>query len=572
MLKKFISYYKDYRLLFYLDLFFASLIALFDLVLPTATQRIIDVYIPNKNINMIVIIGVLIVVMYAIHLVADYFVNYWGHVMGSYIERDMRRDLFKHYQILPTSFFDKNKTGSLMTRMTSDLRDVSELAHHGPEDLFISLIMLVGSFIILIGSSVKLTLIMYTLLIFQIWFSIRRRKKMRTAFRANRKKIGILSGVLENSISGIRLTKSFTNEEHEINKFRQVNQEYQESWKGAYREMGIFFSANQFMMNINRIACIVFGGIFLVNGEITSGQFMAFILYLNYMMQPIRKLIMFTEQFQNGISGFERFYEIINLESDIDNGEVVLSDPDGLLQFNNVSFKYEESNATILNNFTLSIEPGKKIALVGETGVGKTTVTKLLPRFYPTTEGTISIDGINIEDITLESLRSNIGHVQQDVFIFFGTILDNIRYGRAEATVDEVIEAAKLANIHDFIMSLEHGYETEVGERGVKLSGGQKQRISIARVFLKNPKLLILDEATSALDTVTENYIQESIEKVAANRTTIIVAHRLSTIKNADEILVLTNEGISERGTHDELLETNGVYREMYEANRKGFI
>ncbi|KAB3586208.1 ABC transporter ATP-binding protein [Turicibacter sanguinis] len=571
MFKKFISYYRNHLGLFILDMIAALLMAGIDLVYPYFTGIFMDDYIPNGKIQSMVIVSLTLLILFIIRLICSHIVNYWGHIMGCKMEFDMRQDLFKKFQSLNFSYYDENKTGVIMSRLVGDLRDITELAHHGPEDIFISLIMIIGSFIILFNINAVFTLSIFPIIILIIIFSMWRRNAMMQGFRATRKTQGEINAQIESSIGGIRLTKSFTNEDYEYNKFTENNLNYANSWKNALFQMSIFSSGNTFLIDILNLILLIIGGILVYNNTLTFGDFTAFLLYINFLIKPIQRLINFMQQFQTGWAGFERFYEIIQLEPKIKSKEnaIYLNNPKGNIIFNHVNFKYEANEEHVLTDFNINIESGKKIALVGESGVGKSTISLLIPRFYDVTSGEILIDDINIKDYELSSLRKNIGHVQQEVYIFYGNIRDNILYGNPQATEEEIIIAAKKARIHDFIMSLENGYDTIVGERGVKLSGGQKQRIAIARVFLKNPAILILDEATSALDNITEMLIQEALEDLTKGRTSIIIAHRLSTIKEADEILVLSKNGISERGTHEELLNKQGYYAELYNTQFK---
>lgn len=571
MFKKFISYYRNHLGLFILDMIAALLMAGIDLVYPYFTGIFMDDYIPNGKIQSMVIVSLTLLILFIIRLICSHIVNYWGHIMGCKMEFDMRQDLFKKFQSLNFSYYDENKTGVIISRLVGDLRDITELAHHGPEDIFISLIMIIGSFIILFNINAVFTLSIFPIIILIIIFSMWRRNAMMQGFRATRKTQGEINAQIESSIGGIRLTKSFANEDYEYNKFTENNLNYANSWKNALFQMSIFSSGNTFLIDILNLILLIMGGILVYNNTLTFGDFTAFLLYINFLIKPIQRLINFMQQFQTGWAGFERFYEIIQLEPKIKSKEnaIYLNNPKGNIIFNHVTFKYEANEEHVLTDFNINIESGKKIALVGESGVGKSTISLLIPRFYDVTSGEILIDDINIKDYELSSLRKNIGHVQQEVYIFYGNIRDNILYGNPQATEEEIIIAAKKARIHDFIMSLENGYDTIVGERGVKLSGGQKQRIAIARVFLKNPAILILDEATSALDNITEMLIQEALEDLTKGRTSIIIAHRLSTIKEADEILVLSKNGISERGTHEELLNKQGYYAELYNTQFK---
>ncbi|MGS0973244.1 MAG: ABC transporter ATP-binding protein [Candidatus Izemoplasmataceae bacterium] len=568
MLKTFIGYYKKHQVLFYLDLLAATIMSGLNLLFPVITNNYIDDYIPNENMQMIITFGFVMIGLYIVRLGCNFFVNYYGHVMGTRIERDMRIDLFKKIQTLDSNYFDDHKTGSIMTYIVGHLRDISEMSHHTPENIFVSMIMLTGSFIILVNIHVLFTLIVFFFILLLIIFSALRRKQMMKASRRTRATHEDINSEVENSIGGIRLTKAFTNEDFELNKFTRVTNLYQDSYREFYFQMGIFSSGTNFFIDMLYVAVLVFGGYFVYENQITIGNYVAFFMFLNYLIQPIRTLIMTIEQVQKGWSGYEKFYKIMEENPSINNPEnpVFITNPKGKIVFKNVTFQYDSSQNDVLSNFNLVVTPGQKVALVGETGVGKSTVSKLIPRFYDVQEGEVLIDDVNVKDIDIFSLRSNIGHVQQDVYIFFGSIKDNILYGRPEATYEEVIDAAKQANIHEFIMSLDDGYETLVGERGVKLSGGQKQRISIARVFLKNPPILILDEATSSLDNITERLIQKSLDKLSKGRTTIVIAHRLSTIQNSDKILVLSKEGITEQGTHDELVKQGNYYATLHNA------
>ena len=569
MLKTFINYYKNHQFLFYVDTVAALLMAGINLYFPNVVGNIIDIYVPNKDYQSIYLFGSFLGVLYLIRMACSYTVNYYGHVMGTRIERDMRIDLFKKIQTLDSDYFDDHKTGTIMTHIVGHLRDISEMAHHTPENLIVSTVMLIGSFIILFKIHIIFTLFVFLLLIILIIYSNSRRQKMMSASRKTRATHEEINSEVENSIGGIRLTKAFTNEDYEMRKFQRVTNLYQQSFGEFYKQMGIFSSGTGVIIDMLFVVILVYGGVLAINGEISIGDYTKFFLYITFLIQPIRTLIMTIEQVQKGWSGYEKFYSILEIEPKITSPEnpVYMDNPKGLIEFKNVTFQYESSRSDVLTNFSVTVSPNKKIALVGETGVGKSTISKLIPRFYDVNQGEVLIDGINVKDYDIYTLRSNIGHVQQDVYIFYGTIKNNILYGKPEATDEEVIEAAKKANIHDFIMSLEHGYDTLVGERGVKLSGGQKQRVSIARVFLKNPPVLILDEATSSLDNVTEKMIQNALDDLSQGRTTLVIAHRLSTISNADEILVLTETGISERGTHQELIENNGYYATLYQAS-----
>ena len=573
MLKKFISYYKPYWKLFALDMSCAFLIAAIDLAFPLIARQFINDIIPNGKLRIFYIFIIALLILAVVRAVLNYIIDYWGHIVGTRMERDMRRDLFGHLQTLSFDYFDNVKTGHLMSRIVNDLREISELAHHGPEDLFLSLVMLIGSFIILTTIEWRLTLIIYSFLPLLIWYATLKRKKMTAAFRSVRKRIANVNAQLENSISGIRVAKSFTNEEYEIEKFDEGNREFNSSREFAYKAMAEFFAGIFFLSNILNIITLSVGGFFVYLGYINTGDLVAYLLYINFFLQPIRKLTNFTQQFQNGMTGFERFVEIMKVKASIVDKEdaVTLKEIKGKIEFKNVAFKYSEEKF-VLSNINLIINPGETMALVGPSGGGKTTLCQLIPRFYEVTKGEILIDGINIKDVKIKSLRENIGMVQQDIFLFTGTIKENILYGKPGAKDTEVINAAKNANIHDFILSLPERYDSYIGEKGIKLSGGQKQRISLARAFLKNPAILILDEATSALDSEAEIIIQQALEKLTMGRTVLVIAHRLSTIKNANQIVVLTDEGIKEKGNHDELITRDGLYAKLYNAQFRGFI
>ncbi len=564
MLKRFIRYYKPYKKLFILDLLAAFLVSACDLFYPMITRNIINDVIPNKQIKLLFVFAVVLTLIFLIKAGLNYFMQYWGHVVGVRMQADMRRDLFDKLQDMPNKYFDNNKTGVIMSRIINDLLDISELAHHGPEDLFISLVMLVGSFIILCTINVPLTIITFAIIPFLLFYTIHKRNKMKKAFKETRVKTGEVNATIENSISGVRVTKSFGNKAYEMEKFDKSNGIFKKAREHAYKAMAEYFSGMFFLVDMLELIVLIAAGYFTYLGKINIGDFAAYLLYIKMFLQPIRKLINFNEMFQNGMSGFERYEEIMNEENEkeIPNAKE-LKDVKGKITIKDVTFRYDNKES-ILENFNLDIEAGKMVALVGPSGGGKTTICNLIPRFYDYEGGQIFIDDVDISTVTLKSLRENIGIVQQDVFLFTGTIKENIMYGNPNATDEEVIEAAKNACLHDFIMGLEDGYDTFIGERGVKLSGGQKQRISIARVFLKNPAILILDEATSALDNVTEYEIQKALEELSKDRTTLVVAHRLSTVKNSDEIVVLTDKGIEERGTHEELMKLGGVYSNLH--------
>lgn len=568
MIRKFISYYKPHKKLFFMDMFFAFLISAIDLIFPMVSREIMNNVIPNKQLDLLIKWSIVLAILSIIRYISNYIVSYWGHVLGVYIEYDMRRELFTHLQTLPFSYYDNTKTGHIMSRLVNDLRDVVELAHHGPEDIFISIVMLIGSFIMLLKVEWRLTLIVFSFIPIILWFTASKRIKMENSFRKLRRKLSNINAYLENSISGIRVVKAFANERYEIEKFNETNDEYKEARKETYKSMAEFLSGINIATNMLNLVVISFGGYFAYRELITIGDLLAYTLYISYFMEPIRRMANLMQQLQEGMTGFERFVEVMNIKSDIVDKEdaIELKDVKGHIQFKDVSFSYNNGGKQVLKDINIEIKPGKTVALVGPSGAGKTTLCHLIPRFYDIDSGSILIDGIDIRDIKLASLRQNIGIVQQDVFLFTGTIKENIAYGDPTKTDEEIVQAAKRAKIHDFIMTLPNGYDTHIGEKGVKLSGGQKQRISIARLFLKNPPILILDEATSALDNQTEILIQQSLEELAKGRTTLVIAHRLSTIKNADEILVLTNNGIEERGSHEELLAKGGIYKELYES------
>ncbi len=569
MLRRFIKYYRPHLILLFLDLTCALAISGIDLLFPIATNLVLKNYIPNQEIRLMLYVGLGLLVLYGIRFLLSFIIGYYGHVMGIRIETDMRSDLFRKLQILDYQFFDNKKTGELMTNLTSHLHDVSEMSHHAPEDLFISTIMLIGSFVILMLVEPLLTLIVFLFLILLIIYSISRRRKMIASFRDSRTAQGELNSEIESSISGIRLTKAFNNEQYEQKKFEQVNALYKKARSNIFKEIGLYGSGNDFFTNLANLALLLFGGYFVYIGRIDYLDLISFFLYVNFLIRPIQRLTNSMEQIQQGFTGIEKFYNIMDIEPKIVSSAnpIFKTDFVGDIEFKNVEFSYSQDDREyVLKNFSLDIPAGKKIAIVGETGVGKTTISKLVPRFYDVNSGEILIDGTKVTDYDLYNLRNAIGIIQQDVFIFWGTIKENILYGRPDETFEEVVEAAKRAQIHDFIMSLEQGYDSLTGERGVKLSGGQQQRISIARLFLRNPKILILDEATSSLDNLTENLIQQSFDELSSGKTTIMIAHRLSTIQNADEIIVLGKNGIMERGTHQELIKSGGYYAALYNA------
>lgn len=566
--KKFLSYYRPYLKLFLADMFCAMIAAGITLVFPMIIRYITETVLIADNFEMGIIykLGIFMVVLVIVEYLCNYFVAYQGHVMGVYMERDLRNELFQHYQKLSFSFYDEQKTGQLMSRLTNDLFSLTELYHHGPEDIVISFIKFFGAFIILATINLKLTLIVFAFIPVMGAFIYYYNRKMKRAFKRNKQRVGDINARIEDNLSGIRVVKSFGNESHEIIKFHDENSRYVSSKKNSYFYMGKFHSGLGAFTSMVTVAAVFFGAIFISNDGLNTADLIAFLLYINNLIDPVKKFINFTEQFQDGITGFERFMEILEIEPDIKDKKDThnLLDVKGAIEYRHVGFRYNQKSDYVLKDIDLKVAPGEYIALVGSSGAGKTTICSLLPRFYEVSEGDIFIDGQNIKDIKLNSLRQNIGIVQQDVYLFAGTILDNIRYGRFDATDEEVIEAAKKANAHDFIMELPDGYDTDCGQRGVKLSGGQKQRLSIARVFLKNPPILIFDEATSALDNESEHIVQQSLESLAKNRTTLVIAHRLSTIKNAKRICVLSTKGIEEEGTHDELLAKNGQYATFY--------
>ena len=571
-LKRMASYYKPYLGTFFLDMFFALVASAIALVIPLAV-RSITAEIPNMSpetgMHKILVIGAILIALVLIQFVANYYITYVGHVMGARMEYDMRAEIFSHYQKLSFSFFDDQKVGQLMSRITSDLFEITELLHHGPENIVISLIKIVGSLVILAGISGYLTVAAFILLPLMFLFAVVLNKRMRKAFRENRVKIAEINTQIEDNLSGIRVVKSFANEDIEKEKFKVGNDGFLTAKRASYLNMGLFHSGMTAFTLLINILVIVVGGVLMTKGLVQVPDFVAFLLYINTFTEPVRTLVDFTEQFQNGYTGFERFVEMISIEPDIQDKEdaVPLTDVKGDIRFNDVSFKYKDGAHRVLRHIDLEVPAGSYVALVGSSGGGKTTLCSLIPRFYDVTKGSIEIDGKDIRDVTLKSLRDNIGIVQQDVYMFAGTIMDNISYGKPGATMEEIMEAAKLANAHDFIMELPDGYNTDIGQRGVKLSGGQKQRISIARVFLKNPPILIFDEATSALDNESENIVKESLERLAKGRTTLVIAHRLSTIRNAERILVLTENGIEESGTHEELMKKQGTYAALYKWN-----
>ena len=569
-LKKLFSYYKPYRVLFYSDMFFAILGAVITLVIPLIVRYITNevVYFNHhKAMQTILVLGAVMIGLVIVEFGCNYFIAYYWHIMGAYMEADMRSDIFGHYQKLTFAFYDNQKVGALLSRITSDLFDITELLHHGPEDVVISIIKLVGAFVILININAPLTIVAFVFVPVMALFAWYYNRKMKRAFKRNREKIADINSQIEDSLSGIRVVKSFANEEIEMKKFNQGNKNFVNAKKVSYRYMAGYNSGLSALTTLVTVAVLLAGVSFLTSGTIIVTDLVTFLLYINNFVEPVKKLMNFTEMFQNGYSGFERFQEIMAIAPDIkdEKDAIAVDHLKGDITFENVSFYYEESAEKVLNNIQLKVDAGDYMALVGPSGVGKTTLCSLIPRFYDVSEGSIQIDGMDIRHIKLADLRNNIGIVQQDVYLFAGTIMDNIRYGNPNATDEEVIRAAKRANAHEFIMSFPEGYDTDIGQRGVKLSGGQKQRLSIARVFLKNPPILIFDEATSALDNESEQVVQKSLEELAKDRTTFVIAHRLSTIRNAKRILVLTENGIEEEGTHEELMSKKGVYESLYQ-------
>lgn len=567
--QRFFSYYKPYKGLFFADMFFAIMGAAVTLVIPLIIRYItgtVIYYEADEALKVILKLALLMVGLVLLEAYCNFFIAYQGHIMGAKMEYDMRNEIFAQYQRLSFNFFDDQKVGQLMSRVTNDLFEIAELFHHGPENIVISIIKFIGSFAILASINIRLTLVAFAIIPFMFAYAYYFNKKMKAAFKRNRAKIADINATIEDNLSGIRVVKSFANEDAEMEKFRDGNSRFVETKKSSYLYMGGFHSGLGAFMTMINIIVIVAGAVFITEGIVDVTVLITFLLYVNNFTEPVKKLINFTETFQNGVSGYERFLEIMSIEPairDKDNA-VEKNDFKGDVAFTDVSFRYNDKNDYVLKNVSLAVKAGEYVALVGSSGAGKTTLCSLIPRFYDVTSGSISVDGVDVRDLKLRCLRNNIGIVQQDVYLFAGSIIENIRYGRPGATDEEVYEAAKKANAHEFIMSLPEGYDTDIGQRGIKLSGGQKQRLSIARVFLKNPPILIFDEATSALDNESEKVVQESLETLAANRTTFVIAHRLSTIRNAERILVLTEDGIAESGTHKELMEKQGVYYNLY--------
>lgn len=564
MLKRFMAYYKPHKLLFFFDMLASLAVAAIAITYPMITRTMLNTYIPGNNIRMVVVCGGALLCVYLLRMGLNYFIQYYGHVMGVKMQAQMRSDMFNHLEKLPYSFFDNHETGKIMSRMTNDLMDISELAHHGPENLLISSISIIASFVYLCTINWWLTLIVFACVPFLILITMLLRKKMRSAFMRSRQSIGEINAALESSITGIRVTKAFNNSEIESGKFEEGNKKFVHARTDAYKAMGQFHSGTSFINDIFNVVVLIAGGFFLSKGFIQVGDYTAFTISVGLFIGPVMTLIGFMEQYQNGVTGFQRFLEIMDAEPEKDDPDAEeMKVAEGHIEFKNVNYSYSEGEE-VLKNVSLDIKKGEKFALVGPSGGGKTTICHLIPHFYDVKDGQILIDGKDINKITRSSLRANIGIVQQDVYLFNASIRDNILYGRPGATEEEVIEAAKRANIHNYVMSMPNGYDTVIGERGVKLSGGQKQRLSIARVFLKDPAILILDEATSALDNTTEILIQNSLDELCKGRTTIVVAHRLSTVKNADEIAVVSDGKIIEQGPHDSLIAMNGVYANLY--------
>lgn len=568
LLKKFIGYYRPYKKIFFFDLFCAAVISMIDLIYPQILRKGANtIFVQEKSVilRVLPLLAAGLLIMYIIQALCKYYVNCQGHVMGAMMERDMRRELFEHYEKLSFSYYDNNNSGQMMSRLVSDLFDISEFAHHGPENLFISLIKIIGSFVFLTVINWRLAIPLFVIVIVMVIFSSIQSKKMHATFLDNRKKIGDINARLQDTLSGIRVVQSFANEEIEKKKFATSNENFLVSKKENYRCMGSFSSWNIFFQGLMYLTVLVFGGYLISQDKMEPADLAMYALYIGIFVSPIQILVELTEMIQKGLSGFRRFSAIMETEPDIEDAEDAreLTNVKGDVNYDHVTFRYNDDEP-VLSDVSFSIPAGRSIALVGPSGGGKTTICSLLPRFYELTGGKITIDGEDIKDFTLQSLRKNIGIVQQDVYLFCGTVRESIAYGKPDASDEEIVEAAKNANIHDFIMSLPDGYDTFVGERGTRLSGGQKQRISIARVFLKNPPILILDEATSALDNESERHIQKSLEELSKNRTTITIAHRLSTIRGADEIIVITENGIAERGSHDELMKTDGIYAKYY--------
>lgn len=567
MIKRFIKYYKPHIPLFTLDMICALIVSVCNLVYPSIASSIVGGFeTGDMQKDRLIMSALILFGVYVLKAICLYIVGYYGHLVGVRMQADMRRDLFNKYEKLPFSYFDDHKTGDLLSRLTTDLWDVSELAHHGPENLFLAVLMFIGAFSILASINLTLTLIMFAVIPFIIFFTVISRRRMSRAMKNSRKQMSEINSTLENSVGGVRETKAYAAEAYEICKFARINSLFERYRSDAMKSLGSFDSIMTFLQDVLYLTIVLVGGLFLYNGKLTAAEFTAFLLYISMFLNPIQRFVSLFQQLQEGMSGFGRFCEIMDAEEEVDEGKTEITDIRGDLVFDKVSFGYSgEDGRRVISDLSLTVKAGETLALVGPSGGGKSTLCHLVPRFYNVTEGKITLDGVDTMDITLHSLRKNIGIVSQTVFLFDGTVRENIAYGSENATDEEIVEAAKKANIHEYISTLENGYDTKVGERGVKLSGGQRQRIAIARVFLKNPKLLILDEATSALDNATEMQIQASLEELSRGRTVIVVAHRLSTVKNADEIVVLDKDGILERGTHDELLARGGEYKKLYD-------
>ena len=569
MIRKFISYYKPYKGLFILDMTAALLVAAADLFYPTIARRIINEFVPDRNLQMLIQWALILLGIYLIKVGLQFFIQYMGHVMGTRMQGDMRRDLFVHLQKLPLTFFDENKTGTIMSRIIYDLFDVSELAHHGPENLFLSVVLFVGSLAIMLSIHVGLALILFAFVPLVVLFSVFMRSRMNRVFKKTKEQIAEVNAEVEAAVSGIRVSRAYVSSEHEIERFDRENKKFVKVRGESYKAMGQFHSGMEFLSDLLYLTALTAGGLFFFFGQIEGGDLTAFILYITMLLKPIKSFTSLVEQLQDGMTGFQRFQDIMNVRPEDEPEHPVKKETvEGHIRFDHVTFRYENAERSkgrnVVDDLCLDLPAGKTVALVGPSGGGKTTLCHLIPRFYEITSGSITLDGTDIREYRREDLRRSVGIVAQDVFLFNCSIRDNIAYGKPDATDEEIVEAAKKANIDEFVRSLEKGYDTNVGERGVKLSGGQKQRISIARVFLKDPPVLILDEATSALDNLTETQIQRSLEKLAAGRTVLVVAHRLSTVRHADEIVVLTENGVEERGTHEELMEKNGIYADLY--------
>ncbi|MGD9678506.1 MAG: ABC transporter ATP-binding protein [Vulcanibacillus sp.] len=566
-MKHFIRYYKPHWKLLVLDLTCAILISLIDLYYPMVTRELINEVIPNQQFSLIYQFGIILLILFFIRMIFEYIIGYYGHVLGTRMEYDMRKDIFRHIQKLSFNYYDNTKTGHLMSRVVNDLVDIAEVAHHGPEDLFLSMIRIIGAFILLLYINVWLTLIVFAILPIMFLFMVIYNRKLKKIFKKVRESIADINANVEDSITGIRVVKSFTNEDFEIKKFDKYNTKYKDIRSKTVKHIGIFDSGVHFFSNLSIVITLVVGGYFVSKGFVNLGDYVAYIIYISLFLEPIRTLARFIEQYQQGMAGFRRFREILETESEIFDNEDAkeLKDVKGRVDFKNVKFSYSNKEV-ILSNINLTVIPGETVAIVGPSGAGKTTLCNLIPRFYEIDGGSLMVDGIDIRDVTIESLRRNIGVVQQDVFLFSGTIRENIIYGKLDASDEELLSAAVSANAHDFIVELPDGYDTYIGERGVKMSGGQKQRLSIARMFLKNPAILILDEATSSLDNLSEAIIQKSLEELTKERTTFIIAHRLATIRNAKRIIVLSENGIEEEGSHENLMNNKGSYYNLYHS------